>query len=141
MTTIHEQLRDRRLGLGWGVYRLAQAIGVHNNQVVQWESGARRPRLDALTAWAAALGYELTLAPMPGVELVAEVLPARSTEWLPEDELDRLRGLRVLAGLTQDDVAAAIGTTRRTVRHWESGRHRPSPEHQRAWHPGSAGVA
>ena len=38
---------------------------------------------------------------------------------------DRLRGLRERAGLTQEEVATALGLTRPAVGRWETGRSRP----------------
>lgn len=39
------------------------------------------------------------------------------------------RALREAAGVSQDDVAKAIGVSRATVGHWETGRRRPWPRH------------
>ena len=41
----------------------------------------------------------------------------------------RIREARQAAGLTQQELAARVGVTRRTVRNWEAGRTRPGQEH------------
>lgn len=40
---------------------------------------------------------------------------------------DRLRELRVKAGLTPDDLSVRIGSSRQSVSHWETGRSTPAP--------------
>lgn len=40
---------------------------------------------------------------------------------------DRLRELRVKAGLTPDDLSVRLGSSRQSVSHWETGRSTPSP--------------
>lgn len=40
---------------------------------------------------------------------------------------------RIGAGLTQPDVAAAVGVSVQTVQHWEAGNRRPGFDHLVAW--------
>ena len=40
---------------------------------------------------------------------------------------DRLRELRVKAGLTPDDLSVLLGSSRQSVSHWETGRSTPAP--------------
>lgn len=40
---------------------------------------------------------------------------------------DRLRELRVKAGLTPDDLSVRLGSSRQSVSHWETGRSTPAP--------------
>ncbi|MDN3460534.1 helix-turn-helix transcriptional regulator [Rhodococcus sp. APC 3903] len=40
---------------------------------------------------------------------------------------DRLRELRVKAGLTPDDLSVRLGASRQSVSHWETGRSTPAP--------------
>lgn len=40
---------------------------------------------------------------------------------------------RVVAGLTQPDVAAAVKVSVQTVQHWEAGTRRPGFDHLVAW--------
>lgn len=42
--------------------QLAERLDLGRGTVGNWESGARQPRLDALDAWASALGLRLALA-------------------------------------------------------------------------------
>jgi transcriptional regulator with XRE-family HTH domain len=42
---------------------VADRIGVQVSQLAQWEAGHRRPQVNNVTAWARALGYELSLRP------------------------------------------------------------------------------
>jgi len=48
-----------RLARGWTQQRLADALGVKQAQVANWETGFRRPKLDALRRIADALGTDL----------------------------------------------------------------------------------
>lgn len=43
------------------------------------------------------------------------------------------RALRQAAGLSQDHVAQAVGTSRQAVAHWEAGTRYPRPEHLTAY--------
>lgn len=49
-----------RMARGWTQGQLAEAIGSTQSQVAGWESGRRKPKLDALMGIASALGIELT---------------------------------------------------------------------------------
>lgn len=40
---------------------------------------------------------------------------------------DRLRELRVKAGLTPDELSVRLGSSRQSVSHWETGRSTPAP--------------
>ena len=41
----------------------------------------------------------------------------------------RIRALRIVKGMSQYDLAAAMGVSRPAVAQWESGAYRPSEEH------------
>lgn len=43
------------------------------------------------------------------------------------------RALREAAGLSQEDIARAIGTSRQAVAHWEAGDRYPRPQHLRPY--------
>ena len=43
------------------------------------------------------------------------------------------RALRLAAGLTQDDVAAAVGVDRATVSRWETGSREPAGRNRQAY--------
>jgi transcriptional regulator with XRE-family HTH domain len=58
------QLRADRENRGWSQAALARRIGVGTSTVQTWEYGSREPVLRHARAWAAALGYTLTLAPV-----------------------------------------------------------------------------
>lgn len=61
MNPIIKLLYDIRLEKGWTRAELADRLGKHVNQIITWESGVINPRLDSLTDWANALGYEFDL--------------------------------------------------------------------------------
>jgi transcriptional regulator with XRE-family HTH domain len=49
--------REHREGAGWTQGRLAEALGVHQQQIVRWEHD-RQPALDVIAAAEAALGLD-----------------------------------------------------------------------------------
>jgi transcriptional regulator with XRE-family HTH domain len=56
------ELRAERRRRGWSQTDLGQRLGRRTYQsIYRWESGTNDPTLANLRAWAAALGYELTL--------------------------------------------------------------------------------
>jgi putative transcriptional regulator len=59
------------------------------------------------------------------------MLDWRSPDW-PTSPSSRLRTARLAAGLSQDELAAAVATTRQTISAVESGRSNPSPALARA---------
>lgn len=44
---------------------------------------------------------------------------------------ERIKWARLRAGLTQDEMGAAMGTTRQIIIGWEKGRHRPQLRYRR----------
>ena len=53
-------IAQARLKAGYTQTQLADAIGVGQTQVANWESGYRRPKIDALMRIGAALGIDWT---------------------------------------------------------------------------------
>ena len=60
ITTLARARRPQRLGRP----RLAARIGCARNTLYRWETRRCSPPLDALVAWAAALGYRVVLIPV-----------------------------------------------------------------------------
>lgn len=61
MNPIVKLLREIRIEQGITQEALAIRVGKHVNQIGLWEAGVTNPRLDSLTVWANALGYESDL--------------------------------------------------------------------------------
>lgn len=61
MNPIVKLLREIRIEQGITQEALAIRVGKHRNQIITWESGVTNPRLNSLTVWANALGYEFDL--------------------------------------------------------------------------------
>lgn len=110
-------LRAAREAAGLTQTELARLVGVVDGQrISKWERGAARPRSAPLLA---AVGDALGLRPR---EMLAD----------PGEEVT-LRWLRFAAGLTVEQLAAAVHVSTPTVKRWESeGLKDPSTETIRA---------
>ena len=53
-------IAQARLEKGWTQGQLAEAVGVLQQQITAWESGRRKPKLDALMRIGTALGIDWT---------------------------------------------------------------------------------
>jgi len=98
------ELRARRREAGLSQRAVANAIHYSHPAVTFWESGANRPYLDAVAAYAAVLGCRLVLGDSG------------------EPIIDVLRQHRLDAGLRQSDVAVRLDCVLMTVNRWETGR-------------------
>ena len=97
-----EALRRAREAAGVSQAQLARVFGLAGGEVVyNWERGHHAPRESLLVELASALGVELITIFRAG----------------PTD----LRRLRVLAGLSVDEAAEAVGVSDVTYRRWERG--------------------
>jgi transcriptional regulator with XRE-family HTH domain len=103
-------LRRRRELRGFTISEVASLSGVSQASLSSWEAGKVVPTPGTLAAVAAALGTT-----------VADLAPVRAAQV-------RMADLRHQAGLSQDQVAALIGTSRGTVTNIEAGARRPQPE-------------
>lgn len=92
-------LRTTRVRRGIHQGTIARATGVDRTSVTGWENGRVQPPLARLRAWAAALGYDLGLAP---AFLAQPDLAQRCIQLVAER--DRL----ILAGVNPDDLAIPI---------------------------------
>lgn len=63
MTSLAEQIAQRRRALGMTQQKLADRVGAHQSHVSHWESGYRHPRASSLLAIADALGCDVRLVP------------------------------------------------------------------------------
>jgi transcriptional regulator with XRE-family HTH domain len=55
------ELRRIRIDAGLKLATIAHRLGVSANGLNNWELGVRSPRFEVVAAWAAALGYDLSL--------------------------------------------------------------------------------
>lgn len=105
-----ERFRKLRLDAGLTITELARKSNVHRITVSQWERGVSKPSIELLRQVLDALGKDssdvLTITPM---------------------DVD-LGTLRVLAGLTRDEVATALGISNSTWGEIERGGARLSLE-------------
>lgn len=63
---ILDLLKVEREVRGWSQQQLAEEIGRSSYQTIfQWESGSASPTLRCLRDWTRALGFEITLTPVP----------------------------------------------------------------------------
>lgn len=68
-----------RIKRGMTQAQLADAIGVKTPQISRWETGGRKPKLDALKRIAGALGVDLMM-------LIEEVNNEKNSAGKPEDD-------------------------------------------------------
>lgn len=132
-------LRAMREARGWSLGRLARAAGVHASTLSRWESGARQPCVPELESVLDAL----QVSPEQRVTLMAALRPPRAARRLsqivpavglpaPPATGDLLRALRQRSGLTQEQVAAAVGVSRTVLTRWERGERVPDAEERQA---------
>lgn len=57
------ELKTRRQTLGWSLQEVSERCAIDELFLREWEGGGGAPRLDAVDAWASALGLKLGLAP------------------------------------------------------------------------------
>lgn len=110
--TLGARLRQARMDRGLRQKEVAEELGVHPDTVKNWENGRSEPTLKAVPKVLEFLG-DFTLE--------SPVIDENFTGWFT---LERRK-----AGLSQQEVAERLGVTEKTVRSWERGEHRPSPEH------------
>lgn len=58
--TNDSRIAQARLAKGWTQGQLADAIGAKQSQIAGWETGARKPKVDALMRIADAMGIDWT---------------------------------------------------------------------------------
>ena len=58
--TNDSRIAQARLNKGWTQQQLGDAIGVGKTQIANWESGFRKPKMDALMRMGDALGVDWT---------------------------------------------------------------------------------
>lgn len=96
-------LRTARVRAGLTQHELARLVGVAGGErVSRWELGTSSPRPEILRRIAATLDVSL-----------ADLLVAA--------ELADLRGLRVAAGLSMEELATRVHVSKATLSRWESG--------------------
>src|SRR5581483_4164581 len=106
---------------------LATRLGVAAGSVMDWEAGRDHPSAPHLVLWARELRLRLVLTDRAGTRIrvtsswrARHSDPAQPFAWR---ELYRLcaglRAVRMSRGLSQTDVAGALGVDRRSVTRWE----------------------
>lgn len=58
-----QEMKKRRLALGWSQQELALRAGVHPNSIVAYEKGYREPYLSSAVLILNAMGYGLVIVP------------------------------------------------------------------------------
>lgn len=58
-----QEMKKRRLALGWSQQELALRAGVHPNSIVAYEKGNREPYLSSAVLILNAMGYGLAIVP------------------------------------------------------------------------------
>lgn len=58
-----QEIRKRRIALGWTQQELALRAGVHPNSIVAYEKGNREPYLSSVIMIFGAMGYNLVIVP------------------------------------------------------------------------------
>lgn len=106
LSSIGDQIRARRFDLGLLQREAAVAMGVDKSSVWRWERNLTSPDLHA----------------MPGIVRFLNYEPAEPTCTRPVSALLRLRRLR---GMSQKDLARALGVDPGTVGKWERGEGMP----------------
>jgi len=97
-------LRTARVRAGLTQHELARLVGVAGGErVSRWELGTSSPRPEILRRIAAALDFSLADLFVAGAELAD------------------LRGLRVAAGLSMEELATRVHVSKATLSRWESG--------------------
>lgn len=61
-----QEMKKRRLALGWSQQELALRAGVHPNSIVAYEKGNREPYLSSAVLILNAMGYGLAIVPWQG---------------------------------------------------------------------------
>ena len=150
------QEREKQAGLLLAAFReragltqgeLAEAVGVSTKTVLRWENG--KTLVDA--GWIGAAAKVLGLSSEEVQRFLFARWPALEPGWLAGQEREKQAGLllaafRERAGLTQGELAEAVGVNIKTVIWWESGKARVREqyadalvEHYRALSEAAAG--
>ncbi|HEY9372572.1 helix-turn-helix transcriptional regulator [Streptomyces sp.] len=123
-------LHKARLEDGMTQAEVGDRVGRSDRTIASWEGGASEPGLVQVEAWAATHGLYLTLtpdrpAPAPlAVEAAEVVLRVWTRLMLQTGEARRIR---LAAGLSQREAAAAVGVDAKALHRWETGSSRPTP--------------
>ena len=96
-------LRAERRRQGLTQLDLAIKTGHHDNSISSWEAGLRRPKMDSLTVWCAALGLQLDVAPS-GLSQRGAIDAMQATIDEQRAEIERLRAAIVKCWGTLDGV-------------------------------------
>lgn len=108
---INLALCRRRIGMSQR--ELAEKMGVTYQAISQYERGKREPKIEQVQRLCDAIGCTLD-------ELLGVVEPTPQETDRPILS-NQIRAVRRLRGLTQQDVADALGTVKSAVSQWETG--------------------
>lgn len=109
------RLKELRVAAGYTQQSFADAFGVAQSTVGNWEAGRRETELETL----------LKIADFFGVSL--DYLAGVSEKGTSSERL-RIKEARQRAGLLQKDIAEQLGIASNTFHGYESGKHTPTPQ-------------
>jgi transcriptional regulator with XRE-family HTH domain len=108
LKTLGDHLRKRRLDLGLFQSEVADTLGVTESTISSWETGRTSTQLRFIPRIIIFLGYD-------------------PLDDLPHDTLgERIVATRQRLGMTQKELARALGVDPTTVGRWERGTGKPS---------------
>lgn len=110
LNTLGDHIRKRRLDLGLMQKEAAEQIGVSDATIYNWERNATSPTAHAMPAVLRFLGYD----PFPPADALGQ----------------RLFGVRLRFGLSQEQMARRLGVDETTYRKLEHGRAMPNERHR-----------
>jgi transcriptional regulator with XRE-family HTH domain len=125
-----DELRSARLSAGYPRDRLADALGVGVATVRSWESGRRIPSLVNLIKLGRELGQQLVIVGRNGSVRPVRTAVRPGEVWEHREIrslIAVLRGVRHDAGITQDELGAAVGVSAWSIAQFERGRLYPRP--------------
>ncbi len=119
LTTIGERIKALRELKGLTQEELAEKIGTLEAAISRWERGKNEPFPKQIPLLARELEVDAALIVL-GKPL--EVALAELTTG------ERIKALREIKGLTQEELAEKIGTVKATISKWERGENEPYPQ-------------
>ncbi len=126
------RLREMREERGISQDTLSRVTGIHDTAIGRFERGAREPRLTTIMRLARGLGVRPGVlvdglsdpadeAPSTEAANFVAVSPARHNPYDGEPPSTRLARARLSRGVTQDELAVAVGVSVPTLRRLERG--------------------
>jgi len=128
-----DEIKDLRQALGLNQAQFAKKLRTTRFQVSRWEKGKQKPtrfferKLDELLLSTNSDAECDFVSPKPAPTLEGSLWQSKeSIQWTPE----AIKNFRRILGWTQDKLAEALQTSQDIISQWETGKYRPSEEHQ-----------